>query len=136
MALLDIFSYKNSKERQREYLEYLQEVFPFGDAQKEKITILLKNLLPKEFAEIALFNYLTIKYETSKYFDKSKNQITDEGLMKCCKLLKNTIGKNSKNSKAIYIALAEADLNIDNNLNYPDIDILLSRANKIKEIVG
>ena len=52
------FTFKSAKQREREQREYARWAFPYGEAQKEKLTQLIRELLPKEDIRAALSVFL------------------------------------------------------------------------------
>ena len=108
-SIFNWFEYKSPEQRIRETREYNAKVFPYGDKQKQKVFEILKQLIPDEADDMLMYNYLTIKLHL---IDKPNDV---EG---CYRVVKSTNKKKENVEK--YIALAKIDINIDENLNYPE----------------
>lgn len=121
---------KDSKEDRAKNIANINATnFVYGENQKEKIKEILKDLIEKEDKEMKLFNYLTCKAEVYKKHNNVQDNIAD--------IVYDFKGKIIGNKKQMYkyLALVEADLKVDESLNYPSIDELNKRAVELKELV-
>lgn len=134
MSLIDDILNRSKKHKER-IEEYSAKAYPFGLAQKQLIGKIVKELMPKEDKEIAVYNYLICKQE-----------IVDKNAMAGKELNYNIVYPivlefkkkfNFKDKINLYkcIALAEADLNVSELLNYPSVEDITKRANELKEIL-
>ncbi len=123
--------YKSEEQRKKEAEAYNAKQFPYGEKQREKLLSLLKELLPRFDEEISVYQYLVCKDMTGSWKDQSNDrkkidQIADS--------LKFTLKKKNRDDLYLYLALCEADLSIDEKLDYPDIEALKERAEELKKI--
>ena len=127
MGLLESFSYKSPKERQYESNQYLKWAFPYGDNQKAIIENLLKELTDEKL-NIALSVYLIGKQAAiGDWRDDKDKLLLEEAISPIQRILQS----KNKNIVAIYLALIEADFNVDETLNYPDVVTIKKRAEEI-----
>lgn len=56
-----MFDSRSKDEKERDYELYSQRIFPFGEAQKEKIGDLLVALNPKEKRHYLMLHYILLK---------------------------------------------------------------------------
>lgn len=136
MDFRDFLGIKSSEEIKREREEYDAKAFPFGEKEKEIVTNILKELFKDEYDDIALFNYLIARQEAFRHLDNTNRVITEDGIIQTYKTLKKTVRRKFEDHKKLYIALAEANLFIDENLNFPSIEQLTKRAEEIQEIIN
>lgn len=126
--------FKTPQERERERKAYDKWIYPYN--QKETIDKLIKDVFPEEDSVTAIFNYLIVREEMYPIDSEEKFAIDESKYSKQAKLAEKRIFFKSKPDMPIYMALAEADLLIDENLNYPSIEEIKIRANKIREIIS
>lgn len=135
MSLIDeILHRKQNHEKRIE--AYTSKAYPYGEKQKEKIRKIVKELMPKEIVEIGVYNYLICKQEIGEIIEKEASDFNLNIVLSIIDEFKKKF--NFKDEMNIYrcIALFEADLKIDENLNYPSIESLQDRANEIKRILN
>jgi len=58
MGFGEWFTFKSAKQRAREEKQFARWAFPYGEAQKEKIAAIIKDLLPKEDPRSAMAVFL------------------------------------------------------------------------------
>ncbi len=125
------FEFKSRKQREDDLAAFNARIFPYGEAQKEKVIALLKQLNGVKYDDMTFFYYLSIK----DGFMSVKMERPDE---ECIKRLKKSVRSTlkRKDEDVFYhcLALAMADLKTDETLNYPDIEILKETALDLKRI--
>ena len=126
--------FKSPQERERERKAYDKWTYPYN--QKEVIDKLILDTFPTEDSTVAIFNYLIVREEMHPIDSEEKFLIDESKYAKQAKLAEKRIFFKSKPDMSIYMALAEADLLIDENLNYPSVEQIKQRATKIKEIIA
>ena len=130
--------FKSKRERARDDKEYNEWAFPYGEAQREKLSAILKELFPKENPKISLVCFLTTKemfsnnvceaYYSPALHDKAVNIIRKD-LKRYRKLF-------SKGTDTTYFALGMADNQIGPELNYPSIEELRATAKHLDEEIA
>jgi hypothetical protein len=115
-------SFKTKRQRKKEEAEYLQFAFPYGDTQREKVMCLLRNCIPNMDDATLLVCHLTCK---ELYHDAFNGTNHAEALEITRKYVKKYRRFLNKKLAHIYLATALADLEIDENLNYPSPEQLL-----------
>lgn len=118
-----MFDNRSKEEKQRDYDSFSLRVFPYGDAQKDKIGELLETLFPKEKRKYLLLHYILIK-DPLTLNDKDDYDAIEK------KANKRKVVKITPEFKAVIKALVTADLAIDENLNYPTPEELLEESKK------
>jgi len=75
-----LFQFKSKKQREKEEKAYAKWAFPYGDLQRERLTELIKKLMPKGPVEINLASFLTCKelYEDTLENSQSREEATDK----------------------------------------------------------
>ena len=133
MGFLDCFAYRSAKQRKYDSDHYLKWAFPYGEAQKMKITNLL-NELTDEKTSIALSAYLIGKEAAIGDWQSDKHDLSlSDAINPIQKVLQN----KRINLISIFLAMIEVDYTIDEELNYPSKEIILERAKLIaQEIEG
>ena len=58
MGFSEWFTFKSAKQRAREEKQFARWAFPYGDAQKEKVLEIIRQLLPKEDPKAAMAVFL------------------------------------------------------------------------------
>lgn len=134
MSIIDDLINRGKKHKER-IEEYNAKAYPFGLAQKQLITSIVQQLMPKEDKEIAIYNFLICKQEIIDKSAMAGKLLNYNVVYSIVKEFKKKF--NFKDSINLYkcIALAEADINIDSLLNYPSIEELINRAYELKEIL-
>ena len=134
-SIADWFTFKTAKQRAREEKQFARWAFPYGDAQKEKILQIIKELLPKEDPKAALSVFLMGReaYRGSLRDDpEDLAERTQENQMKALdQILTNQLFGRYKKFIPYYKALILADLDVDETLNYPSVEELRRRAEEL-----
>ena len=122
-------NFRSKEQRERDQEAYDKAVFPYGEKQKEIISSYLDELFAEELPGMKMFNYLVIK-------EKIKDREIDQELIKrVFKSIKNTSSRKKRDTYPyLYMSLAEYDLKISEELNYPDTDKIRENAERIKQI--
>jgi len=126
-----MFQFKSKKQRDKEAKEYAVWAFPYGDIQRERLTALTRQLVPKGPVEIHLASFLTCKelYEDTLENCESKEDAADKMI--------NVIGSYGQlisiREMPFYLALVLADAEIDENCEYPTADEMRDRIKKLED---
>ena len=134
-SIADWFTFKTAKQRAREEKQFARWAFPYGDAQKEKISQIIKELLPKEDPKAALSVFLMGREAYRGSFRDDPEDLaerTQENQMKALdQILTNQLFGRYKKFIPYYKALILADLDVDETLNYPSVEELRRRAEEL-----
>jgi len=127
-----MFQFKSKKQREKEEREYAAWAFPYGDLQKERLIALICELIPKTSAPLCLAAFLTCKElfenmmeNTESREDAAKNLVVNMGSYS--QLIK-------KNEMPTYVAIVLADAEIDEKCEYPSVDEMRTRIQKLTEL--
>lgn len=134
MSIIEEILNRNKKHKER-IEEYNCKAYPFGIKQKELIASIVKQLMPKEDKEIAIYNFLICKQEIVDKCAMSNKTLNYNIVYPIVKEFKKKFNFKDRINLYKCIALAEADLNIDSLLNYPSIEELINRTYELKEIL-
>ena len=134
-SLMDMFAFKTKKQRERDERNFDRWAFPYGLPQREKVTALLRELLPKEDPKVALALYLMGREAYRGSFKDDAEDLaerTDETKMAALdRTLANQLFGKYKKFIPYYKALILADLEVDESLNYPSVEELRRRAEEM-----
>lgn len=131
MSFFGIGNFESEEAKLKREAEYLKSIFPFGKAQKYKIIEILKQIYPKIDTEELTYNYTITKQQIGNNNIKS---ISRSELMEILAYLnKFYLSKNTDVS--IYLSLVDIDNNVDENLNYPDIDEIKKNALELSKLL-
>lgn len=130
MGLFDeLFKSKEQREKERQNL-FLSS-FPFGEKQKSVLQEILYELVKDEEKTINIYNYLVCK-ET---LIQNEVKFNDEDIHRAINILSNKLDKKALKNIHKYIALAEYDLSINEDLNYPSIEEINIKADGILRLL-
>ena len=136
-SISDWFTFKSAKQRAREQKQYDRWAFPYGDAQKEKLIQLVKELLPKEDPKAALAVFLMGRQAYSGSFKDDPEDLaerTEATKMKSLDyLLSAQLFGRYKKFIPYYKALVLADAKVDETLNYPSVEELRRMAEELTD---
>ena len=136
-GITEWFTFKSAKQREREQKQFDKWAFPYGDAQKEKIFEIVKELLPKEDPKAAVAVYLMGRQAYRGAFNDDPDdeaERTDKGRMKALDyVLRNQLFGRYKKFIPYYKALVLADTKVDETLNYPSVEELRRMAEELAE---
>lgn len=139
MALGEIqwLQFKGKRAREKDAADYKKWAFPYGQAQQDKITQLIKDLIPGEDIQIGTVCFLTAKEIIESVYqimfdpehkDYAYATILHD-LTRYKRMFKPNKSKNKNDTtRSFYCALALADLGIDAELNYPSVEELKKTA--------
>lgn len=122
--LSGLFDFRSKEEKQRSYEAYSERIFPYGDAQKERITELLAGLFPKEKLNFVLMYYILVKAAILE--DETVDFETT------AKRIKGSPIKSTPELRAGIHPLLEVDLTINENLEYPSLEELQAEVSNFK----
>jgi hypothetical protein len=122
-VLGNLFDFRSKEEKKRIFEEYSKRIFPYGDAQKERVGEILAEMFPKENPRYVLMHYILIKEGMT-----GEKPLDFEAAVK--KVKGSPIRKTTHLEPGIH-ALLKVDLNIDENLNYPTVEELNTDARSL-----
>ena len=132
MGFADWFIMKSKEQEEADSRRYKQWAFPYGDAQKETVSALLKQLLPKEKTDMAMLNFLMGKEAyygtTDPNPEKSDDSNRQKRLDRAYRALKGPMPRSKYSQIYRYLALIAADEQVDETLNYPSVEELIRQA--------
>ena len=136
-SLADLFVFKTKKQRERDERNFNRWAFPYGQPQREKVTALLGELLPKEDPKVALALYLMGRQAYRGSFKDDAEDLaerTEERKLHALdhQLSEQLFGRHKK-TKPYYKAMVLADAKVDETLNYPSVEELRRMAEKLAE---
>ena len=136
-SIADWFTFKTAKQRAREERNYARWAFPYGEAQKEKITQVIRALMPKEDPRAALSVFLMGREAYRGSFRDDPEDLaerTQQGRMEALDaVLANQLFGKYKKFIPYYKVLVLADLEVDETLNYPSVEELRRRAEELMQ---
>ena len=136
-SLMDMFTFKTAKQREREARNFDRWAFPYGLEQREKLVQILKALLPKEDPKAALAVYLMGREAYRGSFKDDAEDLaerTEERKLRALDYtLKEQLFGRYKKFIPYYKVLVLADSQVDETLNYPSVEELRRRAEEIAE---
>lgn len=131
-SIADWFTFKSAKQRARDERNFARWAFPYGDAQKEKVTQLIRELMPKEDPKAALSVFLMGRQAYRGSYRDDPEDLAERSVQDQMDALDKTLAMQlfGRYKKYIpyYKALVLADLEVDENLRYPDAEELRRRA--------
>lgn len=128
MAFLGLDWFELKKDKKLKEQAYSKLFFPFGDDQKKSIEKLLEEFIPNETKEVRMYNYIITK---QKLLEKNISKLTNEETKYLVYYLTdNFITKN--NNWHIYVAIAQSDVEVKEDLIYPSKEELQEKANLYK----
>lgn len=135
-SIADWFSFKTAKQRAREEKMYARWAFPYGDAQREKLMRIFRELMPKEDPQIAMAVFLIGRQAYRGSFQDDAEDLAErteeDRIAALDNQLQNQLFGRYKLMIPYYKALIMADDKVDENLNYPSAEELRRMAEKLK----
>lgn len=113
-----LFDNRSKEEKERDFDMYSSHIFPFGDEQKKAVRNILSSAFPKTKAHYLMMHYILIKQE---YLDGSGNSLEQS----CKNIEKKKIVKITPEIKTLVRQLLPIDLQITEELSYPDYSTFL-----------
>lgn len=137
MGFADWFTYKSAKQRAKEEKLYARWAFPYGEAQREKLTQLMQELMPQENPKAAMAVFLIGReaYLGSYHEDPEDLQERQESekMEALDRILDKQLFGRYRKLQPYYKALILADAQVDETLNYPGAEELRRRAEELKK---
>lgn len=134
-SIAEWFTFKSAKQRAREEKQFARWAFPYGEAQKEKILELIRQLLPKEDPKAALAVFLIGREALIGSFKDDPEDLaerTEQNKMAALdRTLENQLFGRYRKFIPYYKALILADQYVDETLNYPSVEELSRQAEKM-----
>ena len=124
-----LFQWKSNMQVEKEAKAYAQWAFPFGETQKEKLNALFSELKPKEMRTISLVSFLTCKELYENVEEEAESQ--DDAIRKFLKLVKNHSSLVKKKDVTMYLAVVLADMEIDEECDYPNVEEFRERIQEL-----
>ena len=127
-----LFSWKSRAAQRKEQEEYEKWAFPYGEKQRERLQALLLAIYPRESVPTTLIPFLTCKelYEGVMRNSASRDDALDL-LINKQKKYKRII---SKKNMTTYIALVQADAQIDEACEYPGVEEIRARTLELEKL--
>jgi hypothetical protein len=136
-SIADLFVFKSAKQRAREQKQYDRWAFPYGNEQKEKLTQMVKELLPKEDPKAALAVFLMGRQAYNGSFKDDPEDLAERTeemkLSSLDHLLATQLFGRYKKFIPYYKALVLADAKVDETLNYPSVEELRRMAEELAD---
>ena len=134
-SIADWFTFKTAKQRERDERNYARWAFPYGDAQKEMLLQLIRELMPKEDPRAALSVFLMGRQAYRGSFRDDPEDLaerTSQDQMNALDaVLANQLFGKYKKFIPYYKVLVLADLDVDETLNYPTAEELRRRVEEM-----
>ena len=134
-SIADWFTFKSAKQRARDERNFARWAFPYGEAQKEKITQLIRELMPKEDPKAALSVFLMGRQAYRGSFRDDPEDLAErtkqDQMDALDAVLANQLFGRYKKFIPYYKVLVLADLEVDENLNYPSAEELRRRVEEM-----
>jgi len=127
-----LFNFKSKQQRDKEEREYAAWAFPHGDAQREKLAELMRELRPKEPPQMLMFSYLTCKELYKNQFEESKS--SEDAIVRFLGASKSYKQLIKRDDLCTYLAVVLADAEVDEECLYPDADVIRTRASQLEEL--
>ena len=132
MDIADWLGIKSRDQEEREFQAFSENSFPYGQAQRDKIEELLKELFPKEKKQFTMMLFLLGKQYYHGY--GLRNEQDDQGYTQeerlniAAKSLNRQLTGKHRKSLTTYLALIAADAQVDENLLYPTAQEIQEQA--------
>lgn len=116
-----LFDTRTKEDKQRDFENYSNRIFPYGEEHKEKVFGILDELLPKQNKKYLRMHYILLKDEMMQ--EEPLSFVEADG-----KIAKKTLLRTNPQINSLMKALLEVDLVIDEKLEYPTIEELKVKA--------
>ena len=131
-SISEWFTFKSAKQRAREEKQFARWAFPYGEAQREKVQELIRQLLPKEDPKAALAVFLLGREALRGSFQDDPEDLAERSeqskMAALDRTLENQLFGRYRKFIPYYKVLVLADLEVDETLNYPSAEELRRRA--------
>ena len=127
-----LFQFKSKKQMEKEEREYAAWAFPYGDMQRDNLTALVRELIPKASTSLCLASFLTCKelYESTLEDSESKDKAVDNMI----NVMRSYGQLIKKDELPIYLALVLADADIDEKCEYPSADEIRALTQELTDM--
>ena len=136
-SIADWFTFKSAKQRARDERNFARWAFPYGEAQKERIIQLIRELMPKEDPKAALSVFLMGRQAYRGSFRDDPEDLAErtkqDQMDALDAVLANQLFGRYKKFIPYYKVLVLADLEVDETLNYPSADELRRRVEEMMQ---
>lgn len=135
MGFTDWFAFRTKAQKQAEARRYAHWACPYGEEQRQKLTALLAAILPQEGAQLGMTCYLSGReayHGGTQPPDAAADPDTaEEKRIRAAKTLRRLLQGRIGKEMALYLALIEADAQVDARLCYPPPDVLLADGEEL-----
>ena len=132
MDIADWLGIKSRDQEEREFQAFSENSFPYGQAQRDKVEELLKELFPKEKKQFTMMLFLLGKQYYHGYGLRNEQDYQgytqEERLNIAAKSLNRQLTGKHRKSLTTYLALIAADAQVDENLLYPTAQEIQEQA--------
>ena len=136
-SIADWFTFKSAKQRARDERNFARWAFPYGEAQKEKIIQVIRELMPKEDPKAALSVFLMGRQAYRGSFRDDPEDLAErtkqDQMDALDAVLANQLFGRYKKFIPYYKVLVLADLEVDETLNYPSAEELCRRVEEMMQ---
>ena len=136
-SIADWFTFKTAKQRERDERNFARWAFPYGDAQREKLLQLIRELMPKEDPTVGLTVFLMGRQAYRGSFRDDPEDLAErtaqDQMDALDAILANQLFGKYKKLIPYYKVLVLADLEVDETLNYPTADELRRRVEEMMQ---
>lgn len=140
MGFADWFAIKSARQREMERRKYEKWAYPYGDAQKDMLLKIIRELLPEEKDSMVMAIYLLGKEGYQGHYDEDmeflQERKEEEKVAQAVHKMNPFLTGRQKNRIYRYLALIQADGQIDENLNYPTIQQLRQQAQELEKTIA
>ena len=114
---------RSKEEKEQDFADYSNRIFPYGEAQKDRISQLLQGLFPHENQQCLMVYYVSIKDEMTKRAAKSFEAAAESQMRTSVIRITPELIQGVR-------ALIIADQEAGEDLNYPTIQELKEQCSK------
>ena len=134
-SIADLFLFKSAKQRAKEEKLFARWAFPYGEVQREKITQIIRELMPKEDIKSGIALFLIGRQAYGGAYDDDPEDLAErqesDKLEALDRQLENHLFGKYRKLLPYYKALILADAKVDETLNYPSVEELRQSAEKL-----
>lgn len=124
MSIVDFFTVKTPWQRKKEQEEYNLWAFPYGQAQLDAVKALILELMPDEKTTgIAVYLIGREAYQSAE---------GHAPLEAAYDAMSPMLPGKHKKKLLLFLALIQADINIDETLQYPDAQAIRDAAKRLE----
>lgn len=116
---------RSKEEQEQEFTDFSKRIFPYGEAQKDRIGQLLHELFPQEDRQCLMVYYVSIRDEMTKRAAKSFEAAAESQM-------RTSVVRITPELISGVRALITADQEVGEDLNYPAIQELRERLRTLK----